>query len=221
MLQDDNKLHNDNRINGTVSGRLTSPLHTIPRDGGFRDIFIVPPGFKFVGMDYKQFELRIAAFLAGDTKLLEILDSPNTKEVLTKLITGEEYTEEGWVNTKSIIYGTLYGMGHKRSAAELGIEEFEALDLKESFFRNFSSVKRLLGFFKRDSLSRGYIEDMVGRRRRFPTKDYRVFDLDGDIIRQAINFPIQAGSAAIFWPKVLEVHEYLRQYKSKVIHTKT
>jgi DNA polymerase I-like protein with 3'-5' exonuclease and polymerase domains len=44
--------------------------------------------------------------------------------------------------------------------------------------------------------------------------------LDGDIIRQAVNLPIQAGSAAIFWPKVLEVHEHLRKYKSKVIHTK-
>ena len=127
-------------LNGTVSGRLTSPLHTIPREGGFRNIFITPPGFKFVGMDYKQFELRIAAFLAGDKELLSILDSPGTKEILTKLITGEEYTEEGWVNTKSIIYGTLYGMGPKRSAAELGIEVSEAEDLRESFFKNFKSL---------------------------------------------------------------------------------
>jgi DNA polymerase-1 len=220
LLQDDDKIHNDNNINGTVSGRLTSPLHTIPREGGYRNVFVPGPGFKFVGMDYKQFELRIAAFLAGETQLIAILDSPGCKEILTKLITGAEYSEEGWVQTKSIIYGTLYGMGPKRSAAELGIEEDYANDLRESFFRNFKKVKRLLGFYKRDALSRGYIEDIVGRRRRFLTKSYKVFDMDGDIIRQAINFPIQAGSAAIFWPKVLEVHEYLRKYKSKVIHTK-
>jgi DNA polymerase I-like protein with 3'-5' exonuclease and polymerase domains len=61
---------------------------------------------------------------------------------------------------------------------------------------------------------------MIGRRRRFITKNYKTFNIDGDIIRAAINFPIQAGSAAIFWPKVLEVHEYLRDKKSKLIHTK-
>ena len=220
LLQDDGRIHNDNNINGTVSGRLTSPLHTIPREGGYRDVFVPGQGFKFVGMDYKQFELRITAWLAGETQLIAILDSPGCKEILTKLITGTEYTEEGWVQTKSIIYGTLYGMGPKRSAAELGIEESEAHELRDSFFNNFKKVKRLLGFFKRDSLSRGYIEDMVGRRRRFLTKNYKTFDMDGDIIRAAINFPIQAGSAAIFWPKVLEVHEYLRKHKSKVIHTK-
>jgi DNA polymerase-1 len=220
LLQDDGRIHNDNNINGTVSGRLTSPLHTIPREGGYRDVFVPGPNYKFVGMDYKQFELRIAAFLAGETQLLAILDSPGCKEILTKLITGQEYTEEFWVQTKSIIYGTLYGMGPKRSSVELGISEDYAQDLRESFFRNFKKVKRLLGFYKRDSLSRGYIEDMVGRRRRFLTKNYKVFEMDGDIIRQAINFPIQAGSSALFWPKVLEVHEYLRKYKSKVIHTK-
>jgi DNA polymerase-1 len=220
LLQDDDKIHNDNNINGTVSGRLTSPLHTIPRDGGYRDVYIPGPGFKFVGMDYKQFELRIAAWLAGETQLLAILDAPGCKKILTKLITGQEYTEEGWTQTKSIIYGTLYGMGPKRSAAELGITEYQAQTLRDSFFSNFKKVKKLLGFFKRDSLSRGYIEDIVGRRRRFFTKNYKVFDMDGDIIRQAINFPIQAGSAAIFWPKVLEVHKYLKSKKSKVIHTK-
>lgn len=220
LLQDDNKIHNDNNINGTVSGRLTSPLHTIPRDGGYRDVFIPGPGFKFVCMDYKQFELRIAAWLANETQLLSILDSPGCKKILTKLITGAEYTEEGWVQTKSIIYGTLYGMGPKRSATELGITEYQAQTLRDSFFSNFKKVKRLLGFFKRDSLSRGYIEDMVGRRRRFLTKSYKIFDMDGDIIRQAINFPIQAGSAAIFWPKVLKVYEFLKGKKSKVIHTK-
>ncbi len=220
LLQDDGKIHNDNNINGTVSGRLTSPLHTIPREGGFRDIFISPPGFLFVGMDYKQFELRIAAWLANETQLLVILDAPGCKEILTKLITGKEYSEEGWVKTKSIIYGTLYGMGPKRSAVELGIEEWEAVELRDTFFKNFKKVKRLLGLFKKDSLNRGYIDDMVGRRRRFLTKNYKVFDMDGDIVRAAVNFPIQAGSAAIFWPKVLEVYKYLRKYRSKVIHTK-
>lgn len=220
LLQDDGKMHNDNNLNGTVSGRLTSPLHTIPREGGFRDCYTVPDDYLFVGMDYKQFELRIAAHLANETKLIEILNSPGVKQILTKLLTDQDYTEESWTQVKGVIYGVLYGRGSKSIAKEWGMEEWYAEELKKGFFKNFKKVKKLLKEFKEHSLQEGYIEDMVGRRRRFLTKQYSIFDIDGDIVRAGVNFPIQAGSSAIFWPKVLEVHEYLREKKSKIIHTK-
>ena len=220
LLQSDGKMHNHNNINGTVSGRLTSPLHTIPREGGYRECFTVPDDCLFVGMDYKQFELRIAANRANETKLIEILDSPGAKQILTKLITDLDYTEESWSQVKGVIYGVLYGRGSKSIAKEWNMSEDHAESLKRGFFDNFKKVKKLLNEYKSSALDKGYIIDMVGRKRRFLTKQYNSFDIDGDIVRAAVNFPIQAGSAAIFWPKVLEVHEFLSDKKSKVIHTK-
>lgn len=214
------KIHNQNKITGTVSGRLTSPLHTIPRDGGFRDCYYALPGWIFVGMDYKQFELRIAAYLAQEEELISILMSPDVKQLLTKLIINMDYDEEIWSAVKGVIYGTLYGRGAKSVAQEFGIEEAFAQQLINSFFKKFPKIKKLLNGFKADALGRGEIVDMVGRKRRFITKQYKIFDVDQDIVRQAVNFPIQAGSSAIFWPQVLKVHEHLRERESKLIHTK-
>jgi DNA polymerase-1 len=213
-------IHNQNKITGTVSGRLTSPLHTIPRDGGFRDCYYALPGWIFVGMDYKQFELRIAAYLAQEKELISILMSPDVKQLLTKLIINLDYDEETWSAVKGVIYGTLYGRGAKSVAEEFDIDEAFARKLILSFFKNFKKVKMLLAGFKAEALGTGQIVDMVGRKRRFITKQYKIFDVDSDIVRQAVNFPIQAGSSAIFWPQVLKVYDHLRKYESKLIHTK-
>jgi DNA polymerase-1 len=213
-------MHNQNKITGTVSGRLTSPLHTIPRDGGFRDCYYALPGWLFVGIDYKQFELRIAAYLAQEKELIEILMSPDVKQLLTKLIINMDYTEEIWTAVKGVIYGTLYGRGAKSVAQEFGIAEAFAQKLLNNFFKKFPKIRKLLNGYKADALGTGQIVDMVGRKRRFITKQYKIFDVDQDIVRQAINFPIQSGSSAIFWPQVLKVYDHLRKYESKLIHTK-
>ena len=220
LLQYDGKIHNSNNINGTVSGRLTSPLHTIPREGGYRELFTTEQGFMFGGMDYKQFELRIAAYLAKENKLIEILDSPDVKQQLTKMIINLDYTEDIWTQIKGVIYGVLYGRGSESIAIEFDMEAEFAEELKKGFFRNFKNVKKMLNGFRDDALFNGEIVDIVGRKRRFITKQYNIFDMDGDIFRQSVNFPIQAGSSAIFWPKVLDCHNYLKYKKSKVIHTK-
>jgi len=220
MLQDDNKIHNENNLNGTISGRLASSLHTIPREGGFRDCYIAPKDYKFVGMDYKQFELRIAAYLSKDRKLIKILDSLDAKEQLTRIIAGIEYDEEIWAQVKGVVYGTLYGRGSKSICEEFGLSLDYAIELKKDFFRKFPKVKNLLEEYSDFGLNYGYIADMVGRTRRFITSQYKVYDIDHDITRQSVNFPIQSGSSAIFWSKVLLVHNFLKDKKSKIIHTK-
>ncbi len=220
LLQRDNKIHNENNINGTVSGRLSSPLHTIPKEGGFRGCYIVSKYYKFVSMDIKQFELRITAYLAGDNKLMKILDSFDAKQQLTKMIAGKEYSEKTWTHVKSIIYGTLYGMGVNRMSNELNISYTLAEKLKDNFYRVFPKVKSLLDGFAKYALNYGHIVDNVGRTRRFITSQYKIYDNEHDIRNQAVNFPIQSFGSAIFWDKVLLIHDFLKDKKSKIIHSK-
>jgi DNA polymerase-1 len=95
-----------------------------------------------------------------------------------------------------------------------------AQELLDNFFKLFPKLKRMLKGYQKEALANGVIVDMVGRKRRFLTKSYKIFDDDADIVRQAVNFPIQSGSSAIFWPQVLKVHEHLKPRDSKLIHTK-
>lgn len=58
------------KLNGTVTGRYSSRLHQIPRDGTIRNIFIAPPGWTHVQMDLSQAELRIIAIISKDPGML-------------------------------------------------------------------------------------------------------------------------------------------------------
>lgn len=68
-LMVDDKLYISTKIHGTVTGRYSSRLHSIPRDGKIRNLAIAPPGWTFVQGDFSQAELRIAAELSGDLEL--------------------------------------------------------------------------------------------------------------------------------------------------------
>lgn len=58
------------KLHGTVTGRFSSRLHSVPRDGTVRNMFTAPPGWTFVQMDLSQAELRVIAITANEPELL-------------------------------------------------------------------------------------------------------------------------------------------------------
>lgn len=64
-----NKLYVTYKIHGTVTGRYSSRIHSIPRDGKIRNLVTAPPGWEFVQGDISQAELRTAAAASGDLEL--------------------------------------------------------------------------------------------------------------------------------------------------------
>jgi DNA polymerase-1 len=63
------KLYVSYKLHGTVTGRYSSRIHSIPRDGTIRNLVTAPAGWKFVQGDISQAELRIAAAASGDLEL--------------------------------------------------------------------------------------------------------------------------------------------------------
>lgn len=63
------KLYVSYKVHGTVTGRYSSRIHSIPRDGKIRNLVTAPAGWKFVQGDISQAELRIAAAASGDPEL--------------------------------------------------------------------------------------------------------------------------------------------------------
>lgn len=66
----DGKLFLGYKIIGTVTGRFSSRLHQIPRDGTIRNLGVAPTGWEFAQADLSQAELRIAAELSRDLELV-------------------------------------------------------------------------------------------------------------------------------------------------------
>ena len=71
------RIHTTLNSTGTTTGRFSSSapnLQNIPRDGtnsDVRDVFVAAPGYELWGFDLSQAELRIAASLAGEAKMLD------------------------------------------------------------------------------------------------------------------------------------------------------
>lgn len=57
------------KLHGTVTGRYSSRLHQVPRDGTIRNLIEAPEGWTFIQADLSQAELRIAAIVSGDPEL--------------------------------------------------------------------------------------------------------------------------------------------------------
>lgn len=58
------------KIHGTVTGRFSSRLHQVPRDGTIRNLVEAPEGWTFIQADLSQAELRVAAILSRDPELV-------------------------------------------------------------------------------------------------------------------------------------------------------
>jgi DNA polymerase-1 len=63
------KLYISYKLHGTVTGRYSSRIHSIPRDGSVRNLVIAPKGWHFVQADISQAELRIIAQISADLEM--------------------------------------------------------------------------------------------------------------------------------------------------------
>ena len=63
------KYYFDYKIHGTVTGRYSSPLHPIPRDGSIRNLVTAPKGWTLCALDIATAEMRVAAHLARDAEM--------------------------------------------------------------------------------------------------------------------------------------------------------
>jgi DNA polymerase-1 len=66
-------LHPSFKLHGTVTGRLSCEhpnLQQVPRDPRIRTLITAPPGWTLIECDLSQIELRIAAELAGERRML-------------------------------------------------------------------------------------------------------------------------------------------------------
>jgi uracil-DNA glycosylase family 4 len=66
-----NTLYMNHKIHGTVTGRYSSFIHSVPRDGTIRNLVTAPEGWIFFQADISQAELRVAAMLSRDLEMRE------------------------------------------------------------------------------------------------------------------------------------------------------
>lgn len=226
MVKEDGRLHTTFLQTGAVTGRMASKdpgLQNIPirtEEGrAIRKGFVAEEGYDLVSIDYSQIELRIAAILSGDEKMIDIFK--NKEDVHSGVasrvfnVPQEEVTKEMRRKAKVINFGILYGMGVNALRGNLGegTSREEAQEFLNAYFNTFTRLATYLEETKSYARRQGYTLTMFNRRRHFPGIRSNAPFIRAQAERMAINAPVQGTAADVMRIAMNRVHAYIKEEK--------
>lgn len=137
------------------SGRMSCSnpnIQQIPRDSAYRRCFMAPPGRLLVIADYSQIELRIAARMSGDARMLEACRAGEDLHRLTaSLVSGKpmaQVTPRDRQAAKAVNFGLIYGMGaaglqqYAQQAYGVDMTLAQATLFRRRFFEAYEGIGR-------------------------------------------------------------------------------
>lgn len=224
LVDDQGRIHTTYNQDVAATGRLSSTdpnLQNIPvrTDLGrkIRDAFVPEKGNVFVNADYSQFELRLAAVLAGDEKMINDFNAGTDIHTKTAAevykVTLDAVTKAQRSAAKVVNFGVLYGMSIHGLMAAAGMSFTEA----KSFIDEYNKVRVKLVDYTKSIIKKahddGFVETMYGRRRPTPDVHSSNFIVRQAAERAAANMPIQGTEADLMKKAMVEVEEKLRVHE--------
>lgn len=222
-IRPDGRVHCTYNLDGARTGRLSASdpnLQNIPRaeedkndpDSIFgkliKDLFVAPPGWRFIQLDYSQLELRVAALLSEDPVMAEIFRSGvdyhlRTAEMIAPIAFGVSAAQWATLDekgrkpyrsrSKAVNFGLLYGMMAKTLAKRMGCDVATATKTIDAVLGKMVRLARWMEARRTEAATTGIIctewQGAQGRFRPLHRLDYR------NTI--AVNTPVQ-GTASEF-----------------------
>lgn len=173
--------------------------------------------------DYSQIELRIMASICGDETLSKAFingeDIHRSTAALVFQVAIEEVTPDMRRKAKEVNFGILYGIGAFGLKNRLGISQTHAKEVIDTYFTNFSKVKKFMDDSIEAAKEKGYAETLLGRRRFLQNINSKNFVVRQFEERVAINMPIQGTAADMIKLAMINIHNHFKQkkYKSKMV----
>lgn len=220
LLDGEDRLHSNFVSAGTTTGRMASidpNLQNIPVKSplgkAIRGAFVASQGFKLCSFDYSQIELRIAAFLSGDEKLIDIFrkgeDVHTSVAAFVFKVSPDKVTADMRRQAKVINFGIIYGMGVLALKQNLGTSRDEAQKFLNEYFETFNGLAKYLDGVKAETERKGYTETFFGRRRYFEGINSKIPYIKASAERMAINAPIQGTEADVIKLAMIEIDKYI------------
>jgi DNA polymerase I-like protein with 3'-5' exonuclease and polymerase domains len=221
-----NCIHANFKMAGTITGRFSCSnpnLQQIPRDKEFRALFKAPNGRTFVIADYSQMELRVAAIVAKEDKLLEAYRQGKDTHAITAAMllhkSPIDVTKQERQLAKAVNFGMLYGQGARglKNYAEndygVAMSEAEATAYRAAWFKAYPAIA--FWQYKMNTKCRQelMVSTPLGRRRHF------VLSQNGDTYSamKAYNTPIQGGAAEVMLAALGKLPKLLSNLDAKPI----
>ncbi len=203
-----------------ATGRLSSTdpnLQNIPirteLGRRIRDAFVPAPGNMFVNADYSQFELRLAAVMAGETEMIADFNTDIDIHAKTAAevygVSIDQVTPEQRRRAKVVNFGVLYGMGSHGLSAAAKMTYAEAQHFIDEYYRLRPRVKALMQQTIQQAHDNGFVQTLFGRRRPTPDVKSSNFIVRSAAERAAANMPIQGTEADLMKMAMIAVEKRL------------
>lgn len=222
------RIHTTFNQDVAATGRLSSTnpnLQNIPirteQGRRIREAFITDGDKVLVSADYSQFELRLAAILSGDEKLIN--DFNGDVDIHTKTasevygIPMDDVTKDQRRAAKVINFGVLYGMSPHGLAANTGMSFTQAKDFIDQYFELRAPVRAFIDTTLNKARTEGYVETYYGRRRPTPDVKSSNFMVRMGAERAAANMPIQGTEADLMKRAMLEVDQRIEGLGEQIL----
>lgn len=163
--QEAGRIYPSFNVNGTATGRISHSnpnMGNWPSGGGIRKAIVPDPGNVFIGADYSQLEVCLAAHFSRDKALLEIVEQGKSQHDITAAALGIERQV-----AKTINFAMQYRCSHFKLMKILGVSEEEAKAVHAKYWETYSGLRRLMAQCDA-KVNKGIpITNPFGRKRRF------------------------------------------------------
>ena len=167
-------------------------------EGGYgadcRDLWVVPNGYKLVGVDASGLELRMLAHYMNDDKY--------TNEILTGDIHSANQKSAGLMTrdqAKTFIYAFLYGAGDVKIGQVAGGGAPRGRLLKKNFLDNTPALKQLRTNVRRKA-KKGWVRGLDNRKLHIRSE------------HSALNTVLQSAGAIVMKKALILLDEYAKRY---------
>ncbi|MGH2575575.1 MAG: DNA polymerase I [Ignavibacteria bacterium] len=225
--KDTGKVHTSFNQYVAATGRLSSanpnlqniPIRTeIGRE--LRKAFVPEyEGGMILSADYSQIELRIMAHLSDDENMIKAFERRHDihAETASRIFKVKPDKVEPSMRRKAkeVNFGIIYGIQAFGLSSRLEIEQHEAREIIQTYFREYPKISGWLEETKKFAREKGYTETLAGRRRYLPNINNK-----NSLVRQrderiAINMPVQGTAADMIKIAMINIFDEFKKEKLK------
>lgn len=190
-ILDDGAVHCRWNVHGAVTRRFSSTepnMQNVRKDN--RRAFVARPYMKFIGVDFKQLELRILAYLADDEPMIAAFAAGRDihyENCIALYGLKKKYTNDERTKAKGFVFGGNYGAGVNKRYAMMRLDHPEiTLTEVAQFAMNWDRAHpAIVRWQSRQMAIRKPRAQLSGYTLPFPTP------------MQCLNFPIQSTATDI------------------------
>ncbi len=203
------RIHTEFKQTGSDTGRLSSTepnVQNIPvrteLGRRVRSAFVAEDeDWTLLAADYSQIELRILAHYSRDEGLMSAFRNGEDIHAATAASVygvgiGDVDAEMRRV-AKIMNFGVLYGLSPFGIRQQTGFSAEEGKAFIDSYFTNYPGIQSYIDGIKEQVRADGYVETLMGRRRRISEIHSRSYHTRAAGERMAVNMPIQGTAADI------------------------